>query len=135
MQLNEIGNLLQKIALHYPRFQQQICDEKGFLRRDVGEEWLRLIGYLDYDEALRRLDAHLESEDYKRIPMVTDFKKALPGEKKGYFVAGTTHQWRVINGELFDEEYRRYANPACPDEPYYYDNYGRICQKGAVVYE
>ena len=134
MNLNEIGNLLQKISLHYPRFAAQIRDDKGYLRRDVGEEWLRIIGFLDYEEALKRLDDHLNSDDYKRIPMAMDFKKSRPSDRQEVFHAQTQHTWHIENGQLMDEEYRIYANPQCPDEPYYYDNYGRICQKGAVVY-
>ena len=134
MDLKEIGNLLAKISIHYPKFAQQISDEQGRMRRDVAEEWQRIIGFLDYTEAVQRLDKYMESDDGHRIPMPADLKLVKTAPRQEYFSGGAKHQWHIEGGELYDEEGRRWASPSYPDDPFYYDDMGRICQRGRVLY-
>lgn len=127
MDIHEIGNLLERIMVHYPTFEKQVIKD-GKLSRAVGEEWHRLIGFLTFDDAVARLDSYLMSEDNKKPPMATDFLKHKPKKEVETFHAPISHQWRVEKGRLFDEEDREYVVDPTDELPFYYDEEGNICQ-------
>ncbi len=131
MDIHEIGNLLERIMVHYPTFEKQVIKD-GKLSRAVGEEWHRLIGFLDYDEALARLDAYMEDADNKRPPMAMDFKRVKPRKNSEIFQAPIEHEWKIVNGRLYDQEDREYVVDPTNELPFYYDKEGNICQ-GKII--
>lgn len=129
MDLNEIGNLLETIAVHYPATLKNITDPDGGLSKRVCEEWLRLIGFLEYDEAISRLDAYLQSDDPRKPPMAVDFLKTKPRREPNYFRAPIKdRKWKIVKGRLFDEEDREYAINPKNELPFYWDDDGYACQ-------
>ena len=162
MTLELIGELLKAITIHYPKFRDQIVvkkeikDEKGksiiqeFFDSSVLKEWNRIIGFLDYDEALARLDAWMDAGN-SNPPRAVDFKKVPEQPKRpSIFHAETKHHFRLefwvhrdnygtvyenpAYGQIVDEEGRRYADPNNPDEWYHYDAMGRIADsRGKIV--
>lgn len=132
MDLHEIGNLLERIAIHYPAFEKQISKD-GKMNRAVAEEWQRIIGYLSYDEAIARLDAWMEGDDHKKAPMAMDFKLTKPRHKDDAFHAPISHIWKIVRGELYDEEDRIYVVDPTVELPFYWDEDGYACQ-GKIQY-
>lgn len=139
MDLHETGNLLAKIAIHYPRFETQISDGEGNMRRDVAEEWQRLIGFLSFDEALKKLDTWLVLPDERRKspPDTTWFVKAARSSTaREHFSAGAGFDRIDALGNLSNEAGMIFAFPD-PDriyEKYHYDGMGRILDsKGRLV--
>ena len=125
--LQEIGDLLERIAMHYPTFVKQISDSNG-LRKDVCEEWHRIIGYLEYQELLDRLDAYMDDPDNRKPPMAVDFKHVKSTTKSETFHVKIPHIWKIERGRLYDEEDREYVvNPAI-ELPFYWNADGVACQ-------
>lgn len=133
--LKEIGDLQALIAMHYPAFQKQIIGSDGKQRRDIAEEWLRIIGYLDYKDLIDRLDAYMDSDISRKPPMAVDFKKVKANRVAGEVWSGPDNFDRIDSkGRLTDAEGRLYAFPQAPDEVYHYNAEGRIADsKGNVV--
>lgn len=124
--LDEIGDLLERIVMHYPAAAKGIVNpQTGNIRKDVAEEWLRIIGFLDYDELLARLDLYMDSDDNRRRPpMAVDFKKFRSRRAANYT---PMHTFDRIDskGQLTDAEGRLYAFPDRPLEKYHWRN-GKI---------
>ncbi len=127
MDLNEIGDLLERITIHYPAFEKQISKD-GRMSKAVAEEWHRLIGFLTFEDALKRFDAYLMSDDSKKPPMATDFLKHKARKKDDIYHAPIEHIWKIVNGRLFDQEDREYVVDPTNELPFYYDKEGNICQ-------
>ena len=144
MNLSEIGNLLQRISMHYPRFTNQIADANGNMRRDVAEEWMRLIGFLSFQEALDRLDVYMENNETSKPPMAMDFRRYKPRQKSDEWHSPEPHVWHLefmawdkerMHGRLYDQEDREYVHDPVYEDGYHYDKDGRICTiDGKVVY-
>lgn len=144
MNLSETGDLLQRIAMHYPRFQNQIADANGRMRRDVAEEWMRLIGFLSFQEALDRLDVYMETNETSKPPMAMDFRRYKTREKSEEWHSPEPHVWHLefskwdtnhMHGRLYDQEDREYVHDPVYEDGYHYDQQGRICTiDGRVVY-
>lgn len=130
MDLNSVGKLLTTICVHYPSFQKHVAPE-GSIIRDYAEEWLRVIGFLDYEEALDLLDDYLALPDGNRYaPDVKWFLKNKGAKKdKAYFSPGRRIDRLDEHGTLMDAEGRLYAFPDRPDEVYHYDSNGRIVDR------
>lgn len=145
MNLHEIGNLLEKISVHYPSFRKHISDEYGHMSRNVAEEWMRIIGYLEYNEALDRLDEHMMGPDGGKAPKPMDLRKIKPAKKSEEWHAPIEHVWHLefskwdvtrMHGRLFDQEDREYVHDPVYEDGYHYDQQGRICTiDGRVVYQ
>lgn len=136
MDTNGICRLLGIISIHYPKMKEHFINADGKMNKNVVDEWHRCIGYMDYEEALKKFDTYLKmSEGNKFAPDVKFFmskSSSTAARKEVHY--NTKHKWHLDKyGRLFDEEDREYANPALPNERYYYDEMGRICQKGRVV--
>ena len=144
MDLREIGNLLEKITIHYPAYTKHISDGSGKMRRDVAEEWHRLIGFLSFKDAMERLDAYMEDPDNKRPPMAADFKRYKSKPKDETFHAPIEHQWHLefmkhdphcMHGRMYDQEEREYVHDPTYEDGYHYDQEGRICTiDGRVIH-
>lgn len=127
MDLHETGNLLERIAIHYPAFEKQISKD-GQMNRAVAEEWQRIIGFLSYEDAIARLDAWMEGDDHKKAPMAIDFKLVKPKRKDEAFHAPISHIWKIVRGELYDEEDRIYFVDPANYLPFYWNEDGIACQ-------
>jgi hypothetical protein len=117
MTTDEIRLLLERIRVHYPRTDVNVS---------VVDEWYRLIGYMDYSEALDLLDEYLMLEDgNSHAPRIQWFKKRQTTEATKYV---PHHSFSRLDrkGRLIDSEGRMYAFPDRPDELYHYDGSGRI---------
>ena len=144
MNLNEIGDLFQRIAIHYPRFASQIADSHGNMRKEAAEEWQRLIGFLGFEEALERLDLYMENNETQKPPMALDFKRIKPIKQSEEWHALIEHQWHIefmrndphrMHGRVFDQEDREYVHDPTYEDGYHYDTMGRICTAdGRVVF-
>lgn len=138
MDLSSVGSLLARIAVHYPKFKEQIMDKDGRISKFVAEEWHRTIGFLDFDEALARLDSYLKQEEGNRFaPNARDFlqKPKSNGNEREVFHSDAEHEWYVdLQGHLFDEEGREYGSTVCSAR-YYLDEKQRVCQMGMVIYD
>ena len=112
---------------------------------DVVKEWHRLIGFLEYEEALERLDLYMLREDNRKPPMPRDFLRNKPAQKPEEWRAPISHQWHLefqawdkkqMHGRLFDQEGREYVHDPVYEDGYHYDFNGRICaMDGRVVYQ
>ena len=112
---------------------------------DVAQEWLRLIGFLDYEEAVERLDLYMMQEDSRKPPMPRDFLRNKPSQKPEEWRAPVEHQWHLEfpgwdrhrkHGRVFDQEGREYVHDPVYEDGYHYDLNGRICaMDGRVVYQ
>lgn len=140
MDRSQIGKLLGVISIHYPGF------KGGHNPEATAEEWYRIIGYLDYEDALRKLDEYMASDDGRKPPMAMDFRKSSgsAATAREYFHAETRHQWHLefmrndperTHGRLYDEEGREYVHDPVYEDGYHYDYMGRICtMSGKVVF-
>lgn len=91
-------------------------------------EWHRILGFLDYDEALARLDLYMEDPNNTKPPRPHDLKRVQTASRSGeYFQANTEHAWHVENGRLFDEEDREYVHDPLYEDGYHYNAAGDIC--------
>ena len=134
MDLNQTGKLLSTIGIHYPLFRKHITDSAGNISKATAEEWMRCIGYLDYDEAVKKFDKYLEQSPDKnsKAPDTSWFKSYKSPEDQAVVRDTTRHQFKVENGRLFDEEFREYGVPG-NENSFYYDANGHICQTGRVI--
>lgn len=143
MERSGIKKYLQVIAINYPSYKKHIESENGIPEMII-TEWHRQIGFLDYDEALARLDAWMGSESGSRIPKPADIKNmCLSRRDSEVFYDKTPHQWHLeftkgdktrMHGRLFDEEGREYSHDPLYADRYHYDKMGRICTiDGRVV--
>lgn len=150
MDQSGIEKLIKIIGVNYPQSRKYFESSDGkSLNDSVVEEWMRQISYLDYDEAVERLDAYMAEPDNKKPPMPADLKR-MHRTKNEYFYKQLDYniiqerpvydehgkqtgvekfiKWKVINGRLYDEEFREYVfDPKC-ELPFYYDEGGNICQ-------
>lgn len=137
MDLNEIGDLLEKIAVHYPGTMKNITDRNGGLDKRVCEEWQRVIGFLDFDEALSRLDAYMNSDDSKHAPNAMDFRKVKSQRQAyEYFHSDAVHVWYLsfnssdkeqLHGRLYNEDDMEYVHDPVYEDGYHYNSGGDIC--------
>lgn len=143
--MESIGKLLNTIAINYPRTRNEICNKDGTkIRMDVIREWNRQIGYLDFDEAVERLDLHMLGPDGNKAPKPIDLKKNKPAPKSEDWHSPEPHQWHLefmawdkerIHGRMFDQEGREYVHDPVYEDGYHYDQSGRICMiDGKVVH-
>lgn len=134
MDLSSIKQLLMTISVNYPAFTKQITGSNGSVPKEVTEEWLRQIVFLDYPEALKRLDAWMDSENGRKPPMPRDFLKVQPQKAHhDVFHVQQKRKWRIENGRLFDEEYREYVVDPTTYLPFYWNSSGIACQ-GSMEY-
>jgi len=131
MDMTGICDLLQTIAVHYPSFRQHITDKSGKLHAPVAQEWYRMLGWMDTDDALRRFDEYMAQPDGNRF--APDVKWFL--QQKNQILQRKSSEWQNPqynfdrldrHGRLTDAEGRLYAFPDRPDELYHYDTAGRI---------
>lgn len=144
MNLSEIGDLLERIAMHYPRFSSQISDVNGNMRKSVAEEWHRLMGFLSFQDALDRLDTYMMNSETTKPPMAVDFLKFKPAQKSDTWSSPEEHTWHLefhkndpqrMHGRLYDQEDREYVHDPCYMDGYHYNAEGRICTiDGRVVH-
>lgn len=137
-----IKQFLQTISVHYPQFRKHIDDGNGAIPKIVIEEWHRVIGFLDYDEAVARLDQYMASEDGNRQPKPMDLRRAGGSRKGDVFHAPIRHDWHLEfqesdkehqNGRLYNQHEYEYVFDPENTDPFYYDKDGHICQSGKVV--
>lgn len=121
MDRTQIGKLLGVVSIHYPSFKTNSDPETMI------DEWHRIIGFLDYDEAIKRLDAYMEDPANTKPPRAVDFKKVRPSESKNYFSGGIGPYMVSRDGDLVNESGMRFAFPDRPDEKYRYNQRGDIC--------
>ena len=142
MDLNSVGKLLQTISIHYPSFKKHIQNSEGMLSKAVAEEWMRLIGFMTYEEALKKLDDHLLGEDSKFAPDVSFFLKHKVVKREEAFHAPIQHIWHIEfskgdverkHGRVYDQDGCEYVHDPMYDEGYHYDDMGRICTKDGRV--
>ena len=147
MDLKSVGDLIATICIHYPGLKKNCETSDGKLNKNFAEEWLRQIGYLDYDEALRRFDQYLKlPEGNKYAPDVRWFlgMKHNEGQKEETTYTKTANKWHLVfsradkeqkHGRLFDEEDREYVHDPLYEDGYHYDAYWNICTAdGRVIY-
>lgn len=94
------------------------------------DEWHRQIGFLDYEEALSRMDAWMESPEGSRPPRAVDLKKSrpmgtrYPDDKP----EGSLGPYLVDRfGNLTNYEGMLYAYPKWADAKFMYNRQGDIC--------
>jgi len=141
--LNEIGDLLEKIAIHYPAFGKQIQAKDGSLRKDVCEEWQRIIGYLSYEDLIERFDRYMEQDDSHKAPLAMDFRKVRSSAKKEYFhYSDPDRVYHLVfppgdvehrRGRVFDEEDREYVHDPTYEGHYHYNKMGQIVTDDGLV--
>lgn len=94
------------------------------------DEWYRQLGLLEYEEALNRLDAWMESPEGSRPPRAVDLKKARPAGSR-YFEdkpEGSLGPYLVdAKGNFTNYEGMLYASPKWPDAKFCYNQKGDIC--------
>lgn len=132
MNLNSVGSLLVKIAVHYPSFRKQILNSEGNISKAVAEEWERRIGFLSDEEADRLLEAYLMDEEKSRYaPNCAYFLQYKRQALRSSYSAPEREQVRyeIIRGELYDQEGRIYADPNDPDAYWYKNAYGSVCKR------
>lgn len=147
MDLQQIGNLLSKIGIHYPNFKKHCSTEDGkMISKNFAEEWYRVIGYLDFEEALRKFDQYLKlPEGNKYPPDVKWFlaEKTAHKESKIFHapVRGKRHlefmPWdqQHLHGRMRDEEEREYVHNPTYEDGYHYDRQGNICDlNGNIIW-
>lgn len=144
MDLTSLRTLLGMIAVHYPSFKKHISNDDGGLNSYIINEWHRLIGYMDFDDAVRRFDQYLKLPDgNKYAPDIKWFLSDKGQEKNETFHAPIKHRWHLEfrrsdtekrNGRLFDEEGREYIVDPLDESGFYYNERGDICQSGKVVF-
>lgn len=143
--MESIGKLLKSISVNYPRFRSEICNKDGTsIRPEVLTEWQRHIGFLDYEEALERLDRHMASENGNHIPKPMDLRKAGGTKKDDIYHAPIEHRWHLefsprdpehMHGRMYDQNDYEYVHVAGYEDGYHYDRNGRICTlDGKVVH-
>ena len=131
--------------MNYPRVRNDICGKDGStIRPEVLQEWYRHIGYLEYDEALERLDYHMMSENGNKAPKPIDLKINKPQKKGEEWHAPIEHKWHLefmkwdpehMHGRVFDQDDYEYVHDPCYEDGYHYDRDGRICTiDGKVVF-
>lgn len=113
----QIGKLLGVISIHYPSFR---VNEPELMI----PEWYRIIGHLDYDEALARLDAWMEDPNNSKAPRAIDFKQAHTENRKKYYSDGIGPYLISIQGELVNEAGMRFAFPDNPNARFKYSRHG-----------
>ena len=133
MSLESLSNLLATISIHYPSFRKHISNEDGTFSKHVLNEWYRLIGYMDYEEALKRFDTYL-MQGNKYAPDISYF--AVKRKEEPVFQSNQKHVYHLefrdwdrqrIHGRLYDEEGREYVHNPVYEDGYHYDQMGRIC--------
>lgn len=138
MDLRSIGKLLQSICVNYPTFKKDAVAENGNIRQSYADEWLKRIGFMDYEEADAILEDWLMGENSKFAPKPSDFLKSKEArdfkpEKKNYVQDNSQHTFHIgDHGELLDEEEREYGGVDENGEAYiyHYNKEGRICRWG-----
>lgn len=135
MDFNDISKLLTTISVYYPGFRKNITTKSGdMIRIEVVREWFRTIGYMDYEDALGRLDAYLMGPNAKSPPGPMDFRKTMPSVRHNYYQSDHNFDRLDPKGRLADDAGRLYAFPDRPDEEYHYDASMRILDsKGNFV--
>lgn len=121
--------LLSKITVHYPAMDQRWKHDDGKFRKDVVEEWYRLIGFLSYEDAMKKFDQYLRLPDGNRYaPDVKWFLTAhSPSQAREEPRKPGTGFDRIDRfGNLTDAEGRLYAFSEKPYEKYHYDSSMRI---------
>ena len=144
MDRSGITNLLMTVSVNYPQFRRHIDDGHGGVSRIAIEEWHRNLGFLDYNEALTRLDNWMAGPDGSRIPKPMDLRNTKGARRDDTFHAPIEHQWHLEfmawdenhkHGRLYDEEEREYVHDPRYEDGYHYDQNGRICTiDGRVVH-
>lgn len=134
MNLNSVGNLLIKIAVHYPAFRKHITNSEGNVSKAIAEEWERRIGFLTEEQADALLEAYLMDEGKNKYApncaYFLQYKKQ--GNRNAYSAPERADlRFTVIGGNLYDQEGRLYADPDDPDARWYKNAYGNICKRGA----
>ena len=144
MDRSGIVKLLKAVSVNYPTFRRHIEADGGGISQAVIDEWDRQIGFLDYDEAMYRLDQHMGGENGMKIPKPADLKRFRSSNAKEEWHEPIRHQWHLgymrwdkqrMHGRLFDEEGREYVHDPRYEDGYHYDRDGRICTNdGKVVF-
>ena len=130
MDLNSVGTLIQKIMINYPSAKNQFLTKEGKISLEAAQEWHRIIGYLDLEEAIARLDAWMEGPDNAKPPRAADFKKARAENRQKYYSEGIGPYMVNGQGDLVNEAGMRFAFPDSPDAKYQYSQNG-ICRQGS----
>lgn len=138
MDMTSLGNLLGTIAIHYPSFKKHITNEDGKINKHIINEWYRLIGYMDFQEALAKFDQYLKlPEGNKYAPDVKWFLSSKSDkQEREVFHVQSHHQWHIefprqdkqrMHGRVYDEEDREYVHDPLYEDGYHYDREGHIC--------
>lgn len=147
MDRSGITNILMKVSVNYPQFRRHIDDGHGGISRFAIEEWDRRLGFLDYNEALNRLDNHMDGPNGDKIPKPTDLLKAKGARKDDIYHAPISHKYHIEfkewdterkHGWVYDQNDYLYMHDAEYDlaDGYHYDSMGRICTiEGRVAFQ
>lgn len=75
MTREDMMQLLREIRIFYQRFDAvEKVDGEFRVSTTTADAWLREIGYLSLDEAMKILDKHMESDQGNKTPTVNTFK-------------------------------------------------------------
>ena len=142
MSLQEIGDFLQRIAIHYPRMATTLIDENGNVRQRVEEEWYRLIGCLSLGEALERLDKYMMSDNGKKQPSAADFVKLHPVVREYFHVTDPDRVYHLefkasdvehMKGQAFDQNGYRFTHDPLYEGFYHYNKLGQIVTDDGLI--
>lgn len=134
MDLNSVCRLLTSIAVNYPKFKQQISTDDGKINRAVADEWMKRIGFLDYEEADKRFEKYIMGPDAKYPPTISYFLTFKPEKARPVFrISDKVRYYVGPRGELLDEEGREYGNPHDYETPYRMNESGHIVQGNRLV--
>ena len=132
MDISEIKSLLQKICVTYPANEKHWFEADGKLKRAVGDEWYRCIGFMDLDECMKLYDEYLSLPDGNHYaPDLRYFKsrgkKTREVEKHMWKAPQFQHRWYVVYGRWYDENLCEYdVEPHTSEDRYKVDNYHQL---------
>ncbi len=132
MDISDIKILLQKICVTYPSYEKNCFEEDGKLKKSVGDEWYRCIGFMDLDECMKLYDEYLAMKDGNRYaPDLRYFrskgKTTREIEKKMWNAPQFHHRWYVVKGRWYDENICEYdIEPYTCGDRYRVDEYHQL---------
>ena len=127
MDINEIKELLSKISITFPTVSKHYFEPDGKLKRNVGDEWYRCIGFMDFYKCMKLYDEYLMLPDGNHYAPDLKFfmnrgKKEREIKKNFWKAPQFQHRWYVIHGRWYDENLCEYdLPPYTAEEPYRVD--------------
>ena len=82
MTKSEVKDLLVRIKVFFPRFEAVEKTEGGFrVPAPVIDNWHRIIGFLEFEDAEKILERHISSEAGGKVPGISQFLAGGGGNK------------------------------------------------------